>query len=78
MLVVVLAVVLILVARSWKSVAPEAIDVTNANADIPFDDHGQTDAADALRDSNMPGLREMQSQTDEHSRRLQDALSEIE
>jgi len=78
MLVVVLAIVLILVARSWKSIAPEALDVSNADSNLPFDDYGQTEAADALRDGQMPGLREMQRQTDDHARQLQDALTEIE
>lgn len=78
MLVVVLMVVLILVARSWKTVAPEAIDVSNADSPLPFDDYGQTDAGTALRDDSMPGLHEMQDRTDDHARQIGDALDEIE
>ena len=78
MLLVVLAVVLILVARSWKSVAPEALDISNSDSPIPFDDHNQPEAAEALRDSQMPGLQEMQQQTDDHARQVRDALSAIE
>ena len=80
-LVVVTVVVLLLVARSWKSVAPEAIAVSGPAADdlgrgVP--DHGQTGAGEALRQGRLPGLDDMRTETDAHSQQVEDALAAIE
>lgn len=78
MLVIVLAVVLVLVAKHWKAVAPTAIQVTNPDAPVVVDDHGQTEAGEAIRSGQLPDLNDMRQQTSAHADRLQDALEEIE
>ena len=78
-LVVVLAIVLLLVARSWRAVAPEAIDVSGPGGGaMVLDDRGQTGAGDAVRSGELPDLREMQQNTDAHAQRVGDALAETE
>ena len=74
-----LVIVMMLVARSWESVAPEAIQVTNPHGpdvNVQFSDHGESQAGDALRDGDLPGLREMQQQTDARTQEVADALAE--
>ena len=78
LLVVVMAVVLILVAKSWKAVAPAALDTQDALNSGPLSDHGQPAAAGALREGGMPNLRETQAETDQHSAQMQEALEAIE
>jgi hypothetical protein len=69
MLLVVLAVVLFLVARSWNRVAPEALAV---------DAHGQPEAAEAIRSGDLPGLNEMRQQTDAHADEVEAILEQAE
>ena len=74
-------VVLLLVARSWKSLAPQAIEVSGpAAGDLGrgVNDHGQTGAGEALHQGRLPGLNDMRSETDAHSQQVQDALAAIE
>lgn len=61
-LVVVMAVVLVLVARSWERTAPAAVDLER----LP-----------AASEGELPGLREMNEATDAHVDRLEQ-LSEID
>ena len=76
LLVVVLAVVLLLVARSWKSVAPTAIQVTNGGeGDVVVPDHGEAAAGAAVSSGNLPDLNEMQQETDAHAQQVQEALA---
>lgn len=80
MLLAVMLVVLLLVARSWRAVAPEAIDVTRPDRVTPkmaMDDPGGA-AAEALRRGELPGLDEMQQRTDDHAEQVQDALANSE
>jgi len=77
-LLIVMAVVLTLVARAWRTVAPAALDVRDATHSGPLDDHGQTEAGNAVREGGMPDLRETERETDEHAARVQEALQEIE
>ena len=76
LLVIVMAVVLILVAKSWKTVAPAALDTQDALSSV--NDRGQPEAAAAARQGGMPGLGETQDQTDQHSAQVQEALDAIE
>jgi len=66
-LVVVLAVVLLLVARSWRAVAPQAISVSAPRVTDP-----------ALGSGDLPDLNETRRRTDTHAAQVQDALAEIE
>jgi hypothetical protein len=67
MLVIVMAVVLFLVARSWSRMAPAAMQV---------DDHGQTEAAEALESGDLPDLNDMKKQTDARSEEMQAILEQ--
>ena len=70
-LVVVMAVVLLLVAKSWKSVAPTAVQLSADGPSAPLEVHGENVGS-------LPGLNEMRSETDAHAEQLQQALAEIE
>ena len=79
MLVVVTAIVLLLVAKNWQKVAPTAMELQDdGGGPVPqdFDDHGESGAAQELRQGNLPGLKEMRQNTGAYSDRLQNALDE--
>jgi len=78
MLVVVMAVVLLLVARSWKSVAPVAVALPDGDVPVQVDDRGESGAGAAVRSGNLPGLQDMREETRAHSEELQEALETIE
>jgi hypothetical protein len=65
MLVIVLAVVLFLVAKSWKRMAPAAMEVS---------DHGQSEAGAALDD--LPDLNEAKKRTDARAAEIQEILEQ--
>jgi hypothetical protein len=67
MLVIVLAVVLFLVARSWRQVAPAAMQV---------EPHGQTEAAEALESGDLPDLGEAKKRTDARAAEIQEILEQ--
>ena len=77
MLVVVLAVVLLLAARQWKSVAPVALQIDPDQPAIA-NDHGEAGAGEALRSGGLPDLQDMRQQTGEHADQLQEALEATE
>ncbi len=78
LLLVVLAVVLLLVAKSWKTMAPAALDVQDALQSGPLDDHGQSGAGDALRQGDLPRLQETRERTDAHAAEVQQALDAVD
>ncbi len=67
MLVIVLAVVLFLVARSWRQAAPAAMQVS---------DHGETEAAEALESGDLPDLEEARKRTDARAAEIQETLEQ--
>ena len=74
-----LVIVLMLVAESWQSVAPEVIQITDTegpDVKVQFSDHGESQAGDALQRGDLPGLREMQESTDARAQQVADALAE--
>ena len=78
-LLVALVIVMMLVARSWESVAPEVIQITDTkgpDVNVRFSDHGESQARDALGREDLPGLGEMQQRTDAHAQQVEDALAE--
>ena len=77
-LLIVMAIVLVLVARSWRSVAPTAQQVHDLQGAPALNDHGQAEAAGEVRSGELPNLQDAQRETDEHSARIQEALNEIE
>jgi len=78
MLVVVMAIVLLLVAKNWRSVAPTAMQVTDPELHKTVDDRGQAEAGEAVRSGNLPDLNEMRQQTSDHAEQLQQALEATE
>jgi len=77
-LIVTVAIVLLLVAKNWESIAPVATTLDAAGDRPRVDDHGQTGAGEALRQGNLPGLGEMRLQTDAHADDVQEALQQID
>jgi hypothetical protein len=78
-LLVALVIVMMLAARSWRSMATHAIQITDTegpDVNVQFSDHGEAQAGDAVRDGDLPGLREMQQQTDARTQQVADALAE--
>ena len=71
-----MAIVLLLVARQWRSVAPVAQQVSGAPA--PLDDRGETGAGEAVRSGELPDLKEMQAETSAHADQLEQALEQTE
>jgi len=74
-LAVVLVIVLLLVARSWNSVAPTALDIHDRSTPTLIDDRGETEAGEALQSGALPDLGEMQQATDGHAEQVQDTLA---
>lgn len=72
LLVVVTVVVLLLVARSWRAVAPTATAITRPDATAEADD-----APRELPD-DLPDLRQMQNETQAHADDVQEALQATE
>ena len=77
-LIVVMAVVLLLVAKAWQRFGPDAIAVTDPASAGPTDDHGETGAAEELRSGDLPRLQEAQERTDAHAEQVQQALEATE
>lgn len=73
MMAVVLAVVLLLATRAWKAVMPTAALALRPGAAGQIDDHGQKGAGDAIRSGNLPNLRQMGQNTDQHIDQIKDA-----
>lgn len=76
-LVVVVAIVLLLVAQAWKNLAPAASQVAGEKAH-PINDHGQTEAGQALRSGQIPDLKQMKQSTSERASQTQEALQAVE
>lgn len=80
-LLLALVVTLLLVARSWESLAPQAIQVSqpaDPGVNVRFHEHGEQQAGDALRQGRLPDLRETQQATDAHAAEVGRALAEVE
>lgn len=81
-LVVVVVIVLLLATKAWEEVMPAASQVSdpgpNGAYGVTAPDHGQEEAADALRSSELPDLDEMRRNTSNHARDVQDILGEAD
>ena len=77
-LIVALAIVLLLVAKNWRSVAPHAMQVTDPDLAATVDDRGQTEAGEAVRSGELPDMNDMRRQTDAHAEQVQEALEATE
>ena len=71
-LVIVMAVVLLLAAKAWQSVAPEATDIVNpVRPALPPDG-----ASGGESSSDLPGLQDAREETSAHAERLREALEQ--
>ena len=78
MLVVVMAVVLLLVAKQWKAVAPTALQLDDGTPMVVPETHGEDAAGDALQRGGLPDLNQMRQATDQHAQQVQETLEEVE
>ena len=60
-------IVLILAARAWNSVQPTALQVMKPGGASSVPDHGDRQAAEALRSGKLPDLKAMKRSTDHHA-----------
>ena len=78
-LVIVLAVVLLLVARQWKAVAPTAMQIDDrGNVAVVPETHGEDAAGEALQRGGLPDLNGMRQATSSHQKQVEDAFATIE
>lgn len=69
---IVTAIVLILAARAWTSVAPTAQQIMKPGTGaVP--DHGDKKAAAAATSGDLPDLEEMKKRTDRHAAEVKEA-----
>jgi hypothetical protein len=78
MLLIVMAVVLLMVAKAWRTMAPSIIDTQNVLDTHPVSAHGEADAAAEIRSGNLPNLSEAQRNTDAHAAQVQEAMQAVE
>ena len=78
LLVVVLAIVLLMAAKQWRSVAPTVMQLEGDTPMIVPDTHGETGAGEALQRGELPGLNQMRQATDSHAEQVQETLAEVE
>ena len=74
MLLVVMAIVLLLVAKRWQTVAPVVMDVNKTGQTGTIPAHGQTEAAQEIRSGKLPRMNEMKARTSDHGNQVKDAL----
>ena len=74
-----LAIVLLLAARQWQSMAPTILDMESASA-TDFQDELQATGSDTDHPSpgHLPNLREMRSATAEHQQDVDEARRQID
>jgi hypothetical protein len=68
-LVIAMAVVLVLVAKSWTAVAPTATEIRAGTA---------ASGDDAAGDDDMPGMSDMKRETDAHADDVREAMAAID
>ncbi len=78
MLVVVMAIVLLLVAKQWKAVAPTVMQLDDGTPMVVPETHGEDGAGQALQRGELPGLNQMRQATDEHAQQVQETMAEVD
>ncbi len=78
MLVVVMAIVLLLVAKQWKAVAPTAMQLDDGTLMVVPETHGEDAAGQALQRGGLPDLNQMRQATGEHAQQVQETMAEVE
>ena len=74
MLVIVMLVVLLLVARSWRSVAPTAIEVSTPDGEITISTPDTQGIA--TNPGGLPNLNQMRESTTNHLEQVENALEQ--
>ena len=70
--IVVLVILLLMSVKAWKNAAPAAAQALKPGAPATLPDHGQTDAAKAVRSGNLPDMKKMGQNTDAHVQEIND------
>ena len=79
MLMVVMAIVMILTARSWRQLAPHAIEVTNPPpAEAPASNQDSTRPELIEGAGYLPNLNEMRRNTAAHTDRVEELADQID
>jgi len=78
LLVVVMAIVLVLVAKQWKAVAPTAMQLDDGTPMVVPETHGEDGAGQALQRGGLPDLNQMRQATGQHAQQVQETLEEVE
>ena len=74
-LLIVLGIVLLLAARAWQEMAPEAIDVTSASPQDIMETAGE-DSTESP--GHLPNLQEMRRNTSQHTQEVEEARRQLE
>ena len=74
-LLIVLVVALLLATRAWKAVMPVAAQALKPGSSASVPDHGQKEAGQAIRSGNLPDLKKMGQNTDDHIKQVKDAAN---
>jgi len=77
-LVVVMAIVLLLVAKQWKAVAPTAMQLDDGTPMVVPETHGEDQAGEAIQRGGLPDLNQMRQATGEHAQQVQETMAEVE
>ena len=75
LLLVVVAIVLLMTAKAWESMAPAALDVTSRESEGRQEMLQEAVGEDG---SHLPDLHEMQQSTQEHADQIQEAIDQID
>jgi hypothetical protein len=70
-----MVIVLLLVARAWKSVAPTAVQITSPSLGLEEGEEGEEGEEDKDR---LPTLNDMRENTAEHAEQLEEARKQID
>jgi hypothetical protein len=74
-LLVAVLIVLLLVARAWSNMAPEALQVTQPGSGFSTDDYVD-DEADYNSPGHLPDLQEMNQRTSQHEEDVRKAMEQ--
>ncbi len=77
-MIIVVGIVLLLVAKQWKSVAPTVMQLDGDGPMIVPETHGEVGAGQALQRGGLPNLNQMRQATGDHTQQVQEALAEAE
>jgi len=71
-----LIIVLMLSMKAWKSAFPAAAQALKPGSSQGIPDHGDREAADALRSGKLPDMKDMGQRTDTHIQKVKEAAKD--